>query len=159
MTTENNNEFQDPLENYDPPRHEDPLEEALAERCVTDIQTSPFTAIPSDMTVQDAMQKLAGDDIACAMVEEGGRLVGIFGDRDVLDRVALELDAVKDQPVKSVMTSEPVYVYETDSAAAALSVMSVTGYRHVPVVSLDEKIVGIVSPQRLTKFLHEYAQG
>ena len=33
--------------------------------------------------------------------------------------------------------------------------MAVSGYRHVPVVSLDEKILGIISPQRVTKFLRE----
>ncbi len=158
MTSQRDDEFQDPLEDYDPPKYKDPLEEALAEKSVTEIQASPHTVIPADMSVQDAMRKLAGQDIACVMVEEDGRLAGVFSDRDVLDRVALEFDSVKHQPISSVMTTEPVCVYETDSAAAALSVMAVTGYRHVPVVSLDENILGIISPQRLTKFLHKYAQ-
>jgi CBS domain-containing protein len=34
--------------------------------------------------------------------------------------------------------------------------MSVCGYRHVPVVNLQEKLVGIVSPQRVTRFLKQY---
>jgi hypothetical protein len=36
-------EFQDPLENYDAPEFDDPLEQALAENLVTAIQHTPFT--------------------------------------------------------------------------------------------------------------------
>lgn len=153
-----NGEFQDPLENYEPRQFGDSLEEALAEKTVTEIQARPYTSVPSDTTVEAAMQKLLGEDIACLMIEEDGKLVGIFGDRDVLDKVAFEFDSVKDRPVKEVMTADPVYVYETESAAAALSVMAVSGFRHVPVVSLDESILGIISPQRVTKFLHEHSR-
>ena len=71
-------------------------------------------------------------------------------------RVALEHEAMRDRPVSEVMTANPVCVHESDSAAAALSVMAVSGYRHVPVVDLDDKIVGIVSPQRVTAFLRKY---
>ena len=73
-----------------------------------------------------------------------------------MDKVALEFDAVKDRPVRDLMTAKPVYVYATDSAAAAFTVMAVAGYRHVPVLDLDENLVGIVSPQRVTSFLQEH---
>ena len=89
------------------------------------------------------------------MVQEDGKLVGVFTDRDVLDNVALELPQVADRPVKEVMTQHPVYVFDTDSAAAALCVMAVSGYRHVPVLNAQEQIVGIISPQRVTAFLKE----
>ena len=39
---------------------------------------------------------------------------------------------------------------------APLCVMAVHGYRHVPILSYDEKIVGIVSPQRVTNFLQQH---
>ena len=91
------------------------------------------------------------------MVEENGKLVGVFSDRDVLDKVALEFDAVKDRPVRELMTTNPVYVCETDTPAAALAVMAVSGFRHVPLVKLDETILGIISPQRVIKFLREHS--
>lgn len=150
-------EFQDPLENYDPPSYDDPLEKALAEEPVTEIQASPFASIAANASVEEALKKLVGDDIACLLVEDDqGKLVGVFSDRDVLDKVALEYQDVKKQPVREVMTNRPVYVYQTDSAAAALAVMAVSGYRHVPVVDLNEKIVGIISPKRVTQFLNKH---
>lgn len=150
-------EFQDPLENYDPPSYSDPLEEALAEQLVTEIQATPYATVNQETPISEALGKLVGDDIACLLVaDDDGKLVGVFSDRDVLNHVALEYDQVKNQPVSSVMTPNPVYVYQSDSAAAALSVMAVSGYRHVPVVDLKEHITGIISPQRVTQFMNQY---
>ena len=60
-------------------------------------------------------------------------------------KVALELEQVQDRPVRDVMTSNPIYVYESDSPAAALAVMAVSGYRHVPILDLDDNLIGIGS--------------
>ena len=144
--------FQDPLENYDPKTYSDPLERAIAEESVTKIEHQPHMSVAADMTVGDAVQKLATEHVACLMVEEDGKLVGVFTDRDVLNQIALEPDQLK-RPVRDVMTASPVYVYESDPAAAALCVMALSGHRHVPVVDVDERVLGIVSPQRVTAFL------
>ncbi len=149
-------EFRDPLENYDPKKYADPLEEALAEESVTAIQHEPYESIPPDTTVKAAVKKLAGLHIACLLVEQQGNLSGVFSDRDVLDKVALQYEELQDRPVSEVMTKNPVYVYETDSAAAALAVMVVSGHRHVPVLNVRDKLVGIVSPQRVSAFLHRH---
>ena len=149
-------DFQDPLENYDPKVYQDPLEEALAEETVDRIRHEPMATISPDAPVHEAVRQLAGLHIACLLVEQEGKLLGIFSDRDVLDKVALEFDTVKDRPVRELMTAKPVYVYETDSSAAAFSVMAVAGYRHVPVLDLDQNLIGVVSPQRVTSFLQEH---
>lgn len=146
-------QFQDPLENYEPREYRDELERALAEEPVAAIHAQPFIAIPPDTPVHAALEKLVGRDIASLLVVDQQQLVGIFSDRDALDKVALEYDAVKDEPVSAVMTTNPVCVREDDSSAAALCVMAAAGYRHVPVVGADEKVVGIVSPHRVVDFL------
>ena len=153
MSSESEQEFQDPLENYEPPVYDDPLEEALMEEPVSAIHTQPFASVSPDTPVEVAIKQLVGQDIACLMVTENDKLVGIFSDRDVLDRVSLRYDEVKKSPVRDVMTPKPVHVHESDSAAAALCVMAARGYRHVPVLDADEKVVGIVSPHRVTEFL------
>ena len=149
-------EFQDPLENYDPKTYSDSLEQALVEQPVSVVQHEPYVAIPVDMPVCDALDKLANMHVACLLVQQDDKLVGIFSDRDVLDRVALEYEQIEDTPVGDVMTADPVFVYESQSAAAALSVMAVSGYRHVPVLDSKQRIVGIISPQRVTEFLKRH---
>ncbi len=149
-------EFQDPLENYEPKQFNDPLEKALVEEEIGTIRHEPFTTISPDTLVHEAVEKLAGLGVACLLVAEDDKLVGVFSDRDVLSKVVLEFDEVKDRCVRDVMTTNPIYVYEDDSAVTALSVMVICGYRHVPVLDLNDKLVGIISPQRVTDFLQRY---
>lgn len=146
-------DFQDPLENYDPKEFDDPLEQALVEEELKTIRHEPFTTISPTAPVHEAVGKLAGMHVACLLVTENEKLVGVLSDRDVLSKVALEFDEVKDRPVHEVMTTDPIFVYETDSAVKALSVMAICGYRHVPVVDLNDNVVGIISPQRVVEFL------
>lgn len=153
-------EFQDPLQNYEPKEFADPIQEALAEETVSAIHHTPVATVSPDATVREAIERLAGIHVACLLVvdDEGG-LVGVFSDRDALDKVALEYDSVQDRPVSEFMTPNPVYVYETDASASALCVMAVNRHRHVPILDLDEKVVGIISPQRVTQFLHDRLVG
>jgi len=154
MTTPNNpTEFQDPLENYEPQEFSDPLEQALVEEELGTIRHEPFATVPPNMPIREAIEKLAGMHIACLMVAENDKLVGVLSERDVLTKAAIEYDEVKDLPVSEIMTKDPIFVSETDSAVMALSVMAMCGYRHVPVVDLNNNLVGIISPQRVTEFL------
>ena len=150
-----NDTFEDPLENYEPRTYDDPLEEAISEEPVSNIQHTPHASVSPDMTVGEAVKKLALEHVACLMVEEDGKLIGVFTEREVLNKVALE-HQLEDRPVREVMTPNPVYVYADDPAAAALCVMAVSGHRHVPVLNNEERVLGIVSPQRVTGFLLQH---
>lgn len=151
-------EFQDPLEDFDPKDYADALEQALVEEELSAIRHEPYLEIPPTTSVHEAVKSLASHHIACLLVTEKNKLVGVFSERDVLTKIVLEFDEVKDRPVSEVMTTDAIYVNETDSAVAALSVMALCGYRHVPVVDLNDNVVGIVSPQRVTEFLQSHFQ-
>lgn len=140
------------------PSDDDQLERALVEESVAAIRSQPCTVVPPDLPVQRAIQTLVDLEIACLLVAEDDHLIGVFTKRDVLDKVALNYDEVKDRPVSELMTRSPVFVYETDPVAAALCVMASGGHRHVPVVDTQGKITGIVSPLRVTKFLSQFFQ-
>lgn len=150
--------FDDPLENYEPKQYDDPLEQALVEEELGAIRHEPYATIPPNTPVHQALDKLAGMHIACLLVAENDRLLGVLSERDVLSKLALEYDELKDLPVSEVMSSDTIYAYETDSAVAALTVMALCGYRHVPVLDMNDNLVGIVSPQRVTEFLQEQFQ-
>lgn len=149
-------EFQDPLSNYEPRPYAGPLEEALAEKTVAAIQMRPYAEVPPETTVYSALQALAGLKIASLLVVEQRRLVGVFTERDALERVASRYQEVKDLPVREVMTTNPVVLYDTDPAGAALSAIAVSGYRHVPVLDMDGRVVGVVGPRRVFAFLQEH---
>ncbi len=153
-----NQDFEDPIENYDAKQFDDPIEQAFHDESVANIQAQPMTCVDANTSIRETMKLMVGLQIACVLVHEDGRLVGVFGDRDVLDKVSLEYDAVIDKPVRTVMSDKPVYVQDDDSAAKALAVMAVSGYRHVPVVNAKHEPVGVVSPQRMAKFLSAHLE-
>ncbi len=148
-------EFQDPLSDYEPRLYADELEKLLAEQTVGDMQIRPYAEVGSDATVLNALQALAGLKIASLLVVDKGRLAGLFTERDALERVAPRFAEVKDLPVREVMTTHPIVLYETDPAGAALSAIAVAGFRHVPVLDVHERVVGILSPRRVFAFLQQ----
>ena len=152
MTAE---DFIDPLQDFEPKTYADNIQAALAEQDVMSIQHAPFATISHEQSVEEGVRQLAEMNVGCLLVVDDGKLVGVFSDRDVLDKASLEYDDVKDKPVSEVMTPNPVYVYETDAAASALCVMAVNRHRHVPILDLNENVVGIIGPYRVTSFLME----
>ncbi len=152
-------EYQDPLDNYEPVKYDDALHRALAEEKVSAIESQPFSCITPETTIQEAVEKLNQMKKGCLMVVRDQKLVGVLSDRDLLMKVSLEFDEIKNEPVTKVMTDSPIYVKIGDSSAKALSVMAVAGYRHVPVVDEEMNVCGIVSPQRVTAFLTEHFDG
>jgi CBS domain-containing protein len=79
-----------------------------------------------------------------AVVDEGGRLVGIFTGRDALTRV---LGCGRDATTTcliDVMTRDPETLSPDQTAVDALRLMWDGGFRHLPMVK-DGKVVGVVS--------------
>lgn len=148
-------DFQDPLKNYESPEYADELERALMEDDVTAIPITPISTVMPEATVEDAMRLMAKYGIACVLVVEGNRLLGLFSERDVLNKVAERFDEVRHRSVTTVMTADPLVVHDIDSPATALNLMAVQGFRHVPILSVDEKLVGIVGPRRITTYLQQ----
>jgi CBS-domain-containing membrane protein len=150
-------DFEDPLQNYDPKEFDDGLEQALCELPVSACGITPYTTYPKSLTVDEALAVMSENDYYCLMVaDEEGMLLGVFTERDVLKRVAETYDEVRSQPIGDLMTTDVRIVYETDPLGKALNLMAVGGFRHVPVLGVDDKVVGIVGPTRLVRFLYEH---
>ncbi|MCE9589058.1 MAG: CBS domain-containing protein [Planctomycetes bacterium] len=151
-------DFEDPLKNYEKPSYADALERSLSEDPVTVMETTPFRTITPDTKIEKAMRMMVEDDLACLMVEDRGRLVGIFSERDVLNRIAEDFEAIKHGPIRVVMTRDPVYIHDTDSPAVALNLMAVGGFRHIPILDVDDRIVGILGPIRVVRYLQRFLE-
>ncbi|MEX0774935.1 MAG: CBS domain-containing protein [Phycisphaeraceae bacterium] len=150
-------EFVDPLKNYAQREYSDDLERSLAEDLPVDVMTTqPAKTVSTDTTVGDVMRMMVDLNIACVLVTDNDRLVGVFSERDVLLKVADQYDKVRDCPISLVMTHEPLVAYADDPVGKALNLMAVAGVRHVPIVDVDGKVVGIVGPRRVIDYLGKH---
>nr|MBL8456868.1 CBS domain-containing protein [Zoogloeaceae bacterium] len=101
------------------------------------------TAAPG-LSVLEAARKMAQAHVGSIMITESDRLVGIFTERDALNRVlAAGLDPDR-TPLSAVMTANPQSISADAQLGHALHQMFEGGFRHMPVVENDRP-VGMVS--------------
>ena len=101
-----------------------------------------LTVVPED-TLGQAAEKMAGRGVGAALVMDGGRLVGILTERDLLAAVAARVQT-SEAPVSEWMTEKPVTVPEATSIERAASIMVKNGFRHLPITD-GGRTIGIIS--------------
>jgi IMP dehydrogenase len=109
-------------------------------------------AIEGAATVYDAIVKMVEGNVGALLVNEDGRLAGIVTERDYLRRVTLEGRDERTTPVREIMTSELVYVGPDASIDECMAVMTERRIRHLPVLTDDREVLGIVSIGDVVKF-------
>ena len=102
------------------------------------------SALP-DTTVRAAAVAMASQSVGAIMiVDETGRLIGLFTERDALNRVVARGLAPEQTPLAAVMTDKLQTATPDKTLGHALHLMFEGGFRHVPVVE-DGRPVGMVS--------------
>jgi CBS domain-containing protein len=108
-------------------------------------------SITSEASVAEAVAMLAKHRIGALPVINGGAVLGIFSERDVVYGLAKEGAAALERPVSEVMTTPAMTVDSDCAVLGALSLMSRRRIRHLPVVDA-EGLVGFISIGDLVKY-------
>jgi len=96
------------------------------------------------VSVAEAARLMRESHIGAVLVVDGGRLVGIFTERDAVFRVIAAGGDPAATALAGVMTRDPVTVAPDETFGYALLLMHEHGFRHVPVVE-NGRPVGVVS--------------
>lgn len=91
-------------------------------------------------------------NIGALVIEQDGRPVGIFTERDYLRKIALEGRSSRETVVDEVMSSPLITVSAGDTTRNAMQVMTERRCRHLVVLD-GEAMVGIVSLGDLVKHM------
>jgi CBS domain-containing protein len=95
-------------------------------------------------TVQEVASLMVRHNIGAVPVLERGELVGIFSERDLMNRVVVGGKDPKHTPVRHVMTEDPMTVQPGDSLETCMTLMRRHGFRHLP-VCVGRELQGVVS--------------
>jgi len=118
----------------------------------------PLTLAPTD-SVKTAMHAMRKRHRGCVLVTEDGSLrsplSGIFTERDVLLKIIDSGRNPVDVELSEVMTRDPESLPIDARLAWALNMMSVGGFRHVPVTNEQGWPAFIISVRDIVEFLVE----
>jgi len=111
--------------------------------------------IDPDATVHEAIAKLVQNNIgSLPVVNQEGRLIGIFAERDVLRCIHNRGESCGRLRISELMTPNPVTCNIEDNVNDVMGQMSEGRIAKVPVVS-DGALVGIISVGDVIKVMYE----
>lgn len=109
--------------------------------------------IPEDESVRHAARRMVAQGVgACCVVAPDGRLLGIVTERDFLREILAPGRDVDRVPVRICMHSAPVTLGPDAPAGEAFRAMDGgRRFRHVPIVDVEGRPVGMVSVRDLAE--------
>ncbi len=107
-------------------------------------ETETNYSVEATDTVLQAIKVMTDAHIGAVLVTEGGRIVGIYTERDYLYKGEIDGHSAKDTIIKDVMISKMVTVTKDTTVEQCIGLMRQYNIRHLPVVE-NEHLVGLVS--------------
>ncbi len=121
-------------------------------RSLIDEQDPIIHSVGSNISVTHCVRGMNELKIGAMLVMEDDQLIGIFTERDAINRVlGAGLDPVS-TPISEVMTKNPICAKTSTTLEEAMSIVSNRRIRHLPVVK-DGKVLGVVSSGDLTHWM------
>lgn len=141
-----------------------PTVQAILERKGSDVAT-----IDREATVLEAARSMNERRIGALVVTSGNRVLGIFTERDILNRIVAAGQPPDKTRVGTVMTSPMACCRRDTPLSQCKTIMSQQRIRHLPVVE-EGRLYGLISSgdilasecadqQATIEYLHEYLYG
>lgn len=118
------------------------LREVLAARRIV--------SAPPDATVRVVVVIMTKGRVGAIPIVDGGQLVGVFSERDLMTRVVVPQLDMDETRVSEVMTVEVVTATLEDTVDDCVGKMRQASCRHLPVMA-DGRLIGMVSMRDLLR--------
>jgi CBS domain-containing protein len=108
------------------------------------------TAAPS-VALQEAARELMRHGIGALVVVDGGDVIGLISERDIVAAIATHGQQALGEPVVHYMQQSPVTAHENDTVDSTMQTMTLERRRHLPVIR-DGQLAGLVSIGDVVKY-------
>lgn len=109
-------------------------------------------SVAPDATVVEAVDAMNAQRVGALLVVDHGEPVGIFTERDVLQRVVMPGLPPASTRVRDVMTDEVIVVTPKTTVEEAMAIVTEKRCRHLPVME-EDGVTGIISIGDLTRWV------
>ena len=131
------------------------IEEKLRDVRISELRLEVGGAVEPDTPVGQVYEILDRQRRNAVVVVEGDSVAGIFTQRDILHRTALEAPDTE-TPISELMTPEPFTLRLDQKLADAIHAMTVHGYRNVPLVDTRGRWLGLLSSRNVLRYIAEH---
>jgi len=122
-------------------------------RDILQLKGHTIYTISPETSVYEALETLENKNLgALVVVEDDGKLDGIFTERDYARKIILKGRSSKDTRVQDIMTDDPIFVSPDTKIEECMQLMTNKFIRHLPVLENDQ-LVGIISIGDLVKYI------
>ena len=114
-------------------------------RSLLQTKSGSVWTIRPDATAYEALRVMADKDIGALLVlNNEGRLVGVFSERDYARKVILKGRSSKETLVRELMTELVYYVSPEHTINDCMTIMTAKHIRHIPVMD-NGRLTGIIT--------------
>jgi CBS domain-containing protein len=109
-------------------------------------------AVGPDTLVTECVRTMTVEKIGALIVMDGEKLIGIFTERDALNKVLAPGLDPRSTKVSEVMTKDPYCIPPTTTVGDAMQLVTKRRFRHLPIVE-NGKVLAVLSSGDLTHWL------
>lgn len=110
--------------------------------------------VEPEVAIREVLGRLKDYKKGSILICRGGKLQGVFTERDALRLMAAGADLTA--PIHTVMTTDPVTTSISETVGSAIQKMAVGGYRRLPVVDDSGTPVGLLRVNHILHYLVEH---
>jgi len=131
------------------------LERTLPQLFIRDLALPEPLIVPKGSPLRGAIELMQQTSRPCVLIYDGGRVAGIFTERDILNRLTSGTVGW-DGPIDAYMTPSPRTLSLNERVATALELMTREGYRHIPLVDSKGLGAGLLSARDILVYIAEH---
>jgi CBS domain-containing protein len=114
-------------------------------------QTDPVNA-QADAPYGEVLKVLQEQQTGSIMICEGKKVVGIFTERDIMNKCLLE-HVEPETPIRELMTGDPICISPKATIGEAIGLMHQKHIRNLPMTDENGELVGLLTVGRLIRYL------
>ena len=134
------------------------LSDDILKEPLKNVNPHPAICVNLGTSMQEVVDLMREQKRGCVIIVEAGKRkpIGIFTERDLLMRVAGRGWDFRKHTIDEVMSKNPASLTLNDQLGYALNKMVAQGYRHLPIVTEEGNVYGMVTVRSLLEYISEY---
>jgi len=131
------------------------IEDALRWERLGSLDLPQPASVTSGTSLGETLSVMRASGGGAVLVCRDGRIVGIFTERDVLNKV-FPGPVDESQPIDALMTARPAVLTLEATIGEAVRLMTEHGYRNVPLVDADGACAGMIAARDIVQYVAEH---